>query len=156
MSRWNALPIAAILSLAAAMPAAAASRFYCAIDDAALKLSLESNFTDGSGRRLNHFRGKLRIKGDKVPGLFQDLTLNTPMLTQTWVDEKSLRLRFYYVTERQFPYAAIDMIVNTEVVPGETARFQGKYYIAAEAVDPKSEKTEEVIRTQGQVGCEYK
>lgn len=77
---------------AIAMPGLAAERYYCAADDASIKLSVDSGFSDAPGHRLNHFRGLMIGKSPLIPQDFRKLTLDSGQLTQNWASAGDLRL----------------------------------------------------------------
>jgi hypothetical protein len=77
---------------AAAWPVLASSRYYCAADDANLKLSIDTGFSDDPGHKLNHFRGAMIGKSADIPAAFRTLMLDSSQLTQTWANDGELRL----------------------------------------------------------------
>jgi len=88
---WRGL-LLSIGICATATPSLAAGRYYCAADDANLKLSIDTGFSDGPGHKLNHFRGALIGKSAKVPADFRTLMLESSQLTQNWAYDGELRL----------------------------------------------------------------
>jgi len=66
---------ALLLTLAGVGETQAAGRIYCAVDDAYIKMSLESGFDAAGGNKLIHFRGALTLKDSKVPGLIETMLL---------------------------------------------------------------------------------
>lgn len=88
---WRGL-LLTIGMCAAAFPVLASSRYYCAADDATLKLSIDTGFSDDPGHKLNHFRGAMIGKSADIPAAFRTLMLDSSELTQNWASNGDLRL----------------------------------------------------------------
>lgn len=88
---WRGL-LLSIGICATATPGLAAGRYYCAADDANIKLSIDTGFSQEPGHKLNHFRGALVGKSAQVPADFNTMILESGQLTQSWAYDGDLRL----------------------------------------------------------------
>lgn len=77
---------------AVASPMQAASRFYCAVNDDNIKLTIDTGFAETPGRKLNHFRGAMVTKVADAPADFKTLMLDSSQLAQNWAYDGDLRL----------------------------------------------------------------
>lgn len=88
---WRGL-LLSIGICASATPSLAASRYFCAADDANIKLSIDTGFSEDPGHKLNHFRGALIGKSAQIPAAFRSLMLDSSQLTQNWAYNGDVRL----------------------------------------------------------------
>lgn len=150
------MAIALTAVLTASSGAAAAQRIYCVVDDANLKMSLESGFSTEKQGALEHFRGVLTLKDSKVPGLVETMRLTSAMLKQHWMDGSELRLQVY--TESQSgPFATLELTVDTAVTADDKSRFHGDYAIRIQTgTDGTRRELKTALARDGRVICELK
>lgn len=148
---------ALLMTLAGAFEAQASGRIYCAVDDAYIKMSLESGFDAAGGNKLIHFRGVLTLKDSKVPGLVETMLLNSGMLRQRWMDGKDLRLLVYSETSGDGPFAALELTIETSATASDPDRFEGRYAVMIETAEKKSSTPRETAMSrEGNLLCELK
>lgn len=114
---------------ASAAPSLAANRFYCAADDANIKLSLDVGFSDDPGQKLDHFRGALISKSAEVPAGFKALMLDSGQLTQTWSHDGDLRLAIAALGASGDAAKSFDLVVMAKG-GNEAAPMSGSYELA--------------------------
>ncbi|MCM2472946.1 hypothetical protein HGO38_05580 [Rhizobium sp. CG5] len=136
----------------AGVEAHAADRFYCAVDDGAMKLSVESGFLLGEGQELNHFRGIVAFNQDKGPTPVAEARLTSAMLTQHWMDGDEMRLRVYYKSERDKSAASLDLTIETKRTKRGSGRFEGNYTAVMQADGSASNAPPPVTRN-GRLLC---
>lgn len=146
---WRGLLISIGLC-AIATPGMAADRYYCAADDANIKLSIDTGFSDAPGHKLNHFRGALIGKSAQVPADFRTLMLDSSQLTQNWAYEGDLRLAI--VAENGNGDAA-DSAELTIIAAGkdETAPMPGSYVLTFATPD-----NAQATQLKGRLSCNAK
>jgi len=148
---------ALLLTLAGVGETQAAGRIYCAVDDAYIKMSLESGFDAAGGNKLIHFRGALTLKDSKVPGLIETMLLNSGMLRQRWMDGKDLRLLVYSETSGAGPFAALELTIETSATASDPNRFEGRYAVVIETAEKKtSTPRSTAMSREGNLVCEIK
>lgn len=113
--------------------ASAADRFYCAVDDGAIKLSIESGFLTTNGQELNHFRGIVAFNQDKGPTPVVEARLTSAMLSQHWMDGEEMRLRVYFKTDPVKSAASLDLMIETKRTKRGSGRFEGNYTAVMQA-----------------------
>lgn len=146
---WRGLLLSIGLS-AIATPGMAADRYYCAADDANIKLSLDSGFSDEPGHKLNHFRGALIGKSTQVPADFRTLMLDSSQLTQNWAYDGELRLAIVAVNGNG---DAADSAELTIIAAGkdETAPMPGSYVLTFATPD-----NAQAMQLTGRLTCSAK
>src|ERR1700712_3691335 len=97
--------------LGTAAPAFSASRYYCAADDAGIKLSLDVGFETAGARKLNHFRGVVIAKAANMPAGFKTLMLDSSQLVHHWVYDGDLRLEVFGRGEDQDAGKSFDLVL---------------------------------------------
>ncbi|TCR91238.1 hypothetical protein [Rhizobium sp. BK376] len=121
--------------LAAAMiigiePTYAANRYNCAVDDTNIKLNIDAGFAEDGGHKLNHFRGALVTKSDRVPEGFRRLMLDSDQLMQSWASDSELRLRIYAQNDVDDPANNFDLLLT---VDGSANPMRGNYLLTFNA-----------------------
>lgn len=104
----------------------AAERYYCAVDDANIKLSIDAGFVDAPGRKLNHFRGALIAKSAQVPDDFRKLMLDSSQLSENWSFGDDLRLAIVAYNGNGDNAASAELVVLASG-KGNAAPMQGSY-----------------------------
>lgn len=122
-----------LMIAASGSQASAADRFYCAVDDGAVKLSVESGFLNTEGQELNHFRGIVAFNQDKGPTPVVEARLTSAMLSQHWMDGEEMRLRAYFKTGPDNAAASLDLMIETKRTKRGSGRFEGNYTAVMQA-----------------------
>ncbi len=150
------LTIAAGLA-ASTLPAAGATRIYCAAADDVVKMSIESAFAARDGKRLVHFRGIAEIKSPETPAAFRNLKLNSAMLKQAWMDGNDLRLQIYTDTRDANPFETFELSVVTKSTAKDPDRFSGRYTLTVSSADKKKAAPRTVpVSHEAAIFCEIK
>lgn len=150
--------LVAVLVLAAA-PAMSAGRFYCATDDAALKMSLEIEFSDDRGGKLAHFRGVAALKGETVPKSLRFLNLDSKMLTQSWSDDKALLLRLNHEVDTGAAFTSLDMTIIATPSKKGKATYDGVYTTmvrGGKTRDDAAAAAAAAVKARGKIACQVK
>lgn len=142
---WR-LTILAALSVLAAMPANAAQRFNCAVDDSNMKLSLDAAFGEKGARPITHFRGALIAKQEAVPAGFRELKLDSSQLVHYWKYEDELRLEVFAEGEGEDDGKSFDLIVKADR-KAQTGPFASIYVLTFSADGAKS------LQFKGSLAC---
>jgi hypothetical protein len=145
---WRCLLLSAVM-LASAAPTYAASRYYCAADDASIKLSLDVGFEPAGARKLNHFRGALITKAANVPAGFKTLMLDSSQLVHHWVYDGDLRLEVFARGEDQDAGKSFDLIIMSSG-KDDNAPMPGSYALTFNAADPTP------VELKGHLTCSVK
>lgn len=124
--------LAATALVLGAAPTYAADRYYCAVDDANLKLTVDVGFEEAAGHKLNHFRGALIAKSDQVPEGFRKLVLDSTQLMQNWAGDGELRLAVYAQNEINDPDNNFELLLSAD---GKDDLLQGSYHLTFNATD---------------------
>lgn len=135
---------------AMATPSLAAERYYCAADDANIKLSIDSGFVDAPGRKLNHFRGVLAAKSPQVPADFRKLILDSSELTQNWSYGDDLRLAIVAYNGNGDTAASAEMVIVASG-KGDTVPMPGSYTLTFATPDGTKP-----VKLSGRLTCNAK
>ncbi|PZM11906.1 hypothetical protein [Rhizobium tubonense] len=146
MLRW--LLLSGVV-LASAGPAYSAGRYYCAVDDGNVKLSLDVGFEEAAARKLNHFRGALIAKAAAVPSGFKTLMLDSSQLAHYWSYDGDLRLEVFARGEDQDAGKSFDLIIMSSAKDG-TAPMSGSYVLTFDVPDAKP------LELKGPLTCSVK
>ncbi|MFN7009356.1 MAG: hypothetical protein ACK4PN_04940 [Allorhizobium sp.] len=148
---------AGIALLLSALPAAGATRIYCAAADAVVKMSIESAFAARDGKRLVHFRGIADIMDDKSPAAFRNLKFNSSMLKQVWMDGNELRLQIYTDTRDARPFETFELSVVTKSSAGEPDHFTGRYQLTVSRAATKQKAPRDIpVSHEAAIFCDVK
>ncbi|MDO9415610.1 hypothetical protein [Pararhizobium sp.] len=146
----NLIVMAAILS-AAATPAFAAARLACSLDDAAMKLSIESGVAS-AGERLFDFRGAFVLKDAAVPEVLRSNHLDRTNLMQSWLDRKDLRLRIRAEGGRGNGRAFAELVIRAAAAGDPGAGYDGTYSLTVTPPAPDGAATQP-LTVGGKVHC---
>lgn len=115
------------LTLFAAPAAHASGGLWCNVDDANLKLDVESGVTHGMGSPFFSFKAAGELKGKDVATDFQKLTLDDK-LVHSWLDGDEVRLLFY--TERtDGEFGSVQITIET-VMAADEEGYEGTYQVS--------------------------
>lgn len=145
----------ALSAFLAGGPPAFADRIYCAADDSAVKIAIESAYRDGMGQMLMHFRGAMALKDEAAPVLLREVKLRSDMLTQSWIDDKSLRLRLYTEKEARRSFAAMDLTVEAGAAGAGPRLLEGRYDLTIDWARTRRAEARQSVKYQGSLGCKY-
>lgn len=124
---WRGLMLS-IGICATATPGLAAGRYYCATDDANIKLSIDSGFSDNAGHKLNHFRGALIGKSTQIPADFRTMMLESSQLTQSWAHDGELRFAIATLNGNGDAATSAELVIIANG-KGESAPMPGTYVL---------------------------
>jgi hypothetical protein len=145
---WRCLLLSAVM-LASAAPAFSAGRYYCAADDASIKLSLDIGFEPAVAHKLNHFRGALIAKAANVPAGFKTLMLDSSQLVHNWVYDGDLRLEVFARGEDQDAGKNFDLIIMSSG-KDDGASMPGSYVLTFNVADTTP------VELKGHLTCSVK
>jgi hypothetical protein len=146
---WRGLMLS-IGICATATPSLAADRYYCAVDDANIKLSIDTGFSDEAGHKLNHFRGALIGKSTQIPADFRTLMLESSQLTQNWAYDGDLRLSITALNGNGDAASSAELIIMASG-KDEAAPMPGSYTLTFAAPD-----NAQPIKFAGRLTCNAK
>jgi hypothetical protein len=130
---WRWLFLSATVAFLAT-PAYSANRFYCAVDDANVKLSVDSGFDETVARELNHFRGAMIAKATEVPDGFKRLMFESNQLVHNWSYDGDLRLEVYAQGKEQDASQNFDLVIMASG-KNEAAPMPGSYVLTFNSAD---------------------
>jgi hypothetical protein len=145
---WRCL-LLSVAIFANAAPAFSTGRYYCAADDAAIRLSLDVGFETAGARKLNHFRGALVAKATSVPAGFRTLMLDSSQLVHHWVYDGDLRLEVFARGEEQDAGRSFDLVVISSGKDDSTP-MPGSYALTFSAADAAP------VELRGRLTCSAK
>jgi len=112
--------------LLSALPAEADSRYSCMASDDRLKMAVRLEFSGVLGGKLAHISGVLSATGKDLPAYFGKLKLTSDMITQQWVDGKSIRMRLIDDSDTEKP---VYMALGAQVTDANAGRLHGTYVL---------------------------
>lgn len=161
--RRETILVALVIAAAGASPVEA-RRFFCAIDDAWMRLTVEGGFDDGAGMRLVNLRGVLAFKGSVLPHQAHGYWLSPQLLTHSWMDADMLKLRFHAVypaDDRDAPSTIMDLAMISESEDGKPMKGHYEMKVAEKAaaqlapVSHEKAAMMEPLEHSGSVFCRY-
>ncbi|BCH61828.1 hypothetical protein RvVAR0630_44520 [Agrobacterium vitis] len=114
--------------------AEAMDRYYCAVDDVQLKLSIEAAFKEEPGWPLGNLRGVMVFKpGQSVPGEGRTVTgavrLAMADSVQSRHDDRSFQLRTSSTSGEDGDIMIVDILLNASMQGEDINRFAGNYAV---------------------------
>lgn len=144
------LTLAALLALACA-PAHASVGFSCAVNDAAMKFTLEGAYGRSLGSGIGNFGGEAEIKVKGVPADARKLKLESSHLTQNWFHGLDLKLTVYWMKEGDGPSPEVVLIIETRRAgKSEDSPYRGTYALKVFDTESADGKPREA---RGKVSC---
>lgn len=135
---------------------AAAVRLDCAIDDSKLKMSLETEFGEDDGGELRDFRGVMAVVEPQAPRLLVGTKLTSGMLTQSFAEDASMRMRLYMRKEDRKGLAIMDMVLKADTQSKNPGWIEGAYTATAQWRDYDQAQAMSTTEYSGRLSCRHK
>lgn len=133
----------------------AMDRYYCAVDDDQLKMSVETGFKEQPGWPLNHLRAVVVFKPEDAAVQSKTLTgtlmLGASDIVQYWRDGQRMMIRTASKSGKGPMATDVDVLVETRVANKDINRFAGSYTITVRP-SGNADPSLEVVR-QGPIRC---
>lgn len=145
---------AALLLLVSATAASASGGLSCEVDDAVLKLSVQSGVTHGMGSPVFNFQATAAVLDKKAPEHLRRTSFTDEHLPQYWADAYALNLHLYRETVGDLPHGFVEITIKTRPNDEEEGSFTGDYELTVWDVGPDG-STEEPLKVShaGKVSC---
>jgi hypothetical protein len=101
--------------------------FTCVAADASLRLTLGGSFGRSIGSGIGHFGGDAAISLRAIPEVARHPIFEMKDLTQSWLDERDLRLAVRWLKDEPAGSAEIVLIVKARRGRSEEAPYLGRY-----------------------------
>ena len=150
-SRLWILIVSAAMTIVAASPAHASGGLWCTIDDANVKMTIESGVTRGLGGPFFNFRASAELLVKDVAPDFAKLTLDSN-LVHSWIDGDETRLLLYTERQGNAPFGSVEITIET-VGDREEGDLPGKYEVSYFEVERQKGESDGYIRLKGDVSC---
>ncbi|HTV68679.1 MAG TPA: hypothetical protein VMF90_09090 [Rhizobiaceae bacterium] len=146
--------IAATALLLSAVAASASGGLSCEIDDAVLKLDVQSGVTRGMGSPVFNFQATADVLDKKAPEHLRKTSFTDEHLPQYWSDAYSLNLLLYRETVGDLPHGYVEITIKTQPNDEEEGSYAGDYELTVWDVGPEG-STQEPLRVShaGKVTC---
>ncbi|MBD9371179.1 hypothetical protein IB238_00820 [Rhizobium sp. ARZ01] len=126
MRIWIISALSGLAILTSASSAYATGGFACEIDDANLRLEVESGFGHGMGAPLLNFAGQLTLSPTIAPKELEKVSLNGDNLPHHWLHYDELRLLIYVETQGDLPFSSAEIVIMTKTGE-EGMTYEGQY-----------------------------
>ena len=136
---------------APAIPAEASGGMWCTIDDANLKMTIESGVTHGMGGPLFNFKASAEVLMKDVAPDFAKLMLDGN-LVHSWIDKDETRLLLYTERQGDKPFGSIEIIIET-MGDRDEGDIPGKYEVSYFEAELQKGEADGYIRLTGDVTC---
>lgn len=133
----------------APVPALASGALWCNVDDANLKLDVESGVTHGLGSPLFNFKAAAEIRDKRVLPEFKTLDLGSK-LVHSWVSGET-KLYFYHEVEKESAIYSLDLTVESKPMPDSDGEEVGTYKLIA--YGPAAQGEDGRIELTGPISC---
>ncbi len=143
---------AVALTVAAVSPAQASGGLWCTIDDANVKMDIESGVTRGMGGPIFNFRASAELLVKDVAPDFAKLTLDGN-LVHSWIDRDETRLLLYTERQGDAPFGSIEITIETMGDREEAVDIKGKYEVSYFEAERQKGEADGFIRLTGDVTC---
>lgn len=142
--------LALVITFATIPAAQASGGLWCTIDDAHLKLTVETGLSHGMGGAFFNFRATGELSGKDIAADFRKLALDDK-LVHHWVDRDETRLSFY--TERsEGDFGSLEIIIET-MGDREEGDIPGTYELSYFEARRQQGDNDGFIRSSGKVTC---
>ena len=152
--KWNSRRstlASAMLLVFSSLPAGASGGLWCNIDDANLKLNVESGVTHGMGGPFFNFKASAELLAKDVADDFRHLTLDNK-LVHSWLDGDETRLLLYVEREGGKPFGSVEILIETSG-DREEIDLKGTYEVSYfEAARQQGDNTG-LVKIIGDVTC---
>ncbi|WP_027487264.1 hypothetical protein [Allorhizobium undicola] len=129
--------------------ALALDRYYCAVDDARLKLVVEAAFREDPGWPLAHMRGIVLFKPGRGQRLEGQVDIAAANVKQYWRDGETLRLYTSTPSGEGQDALTIGLKLESSVTADDLNRFQGTYAVSVR----QSGQTAKPVEVTGPLTC---
>jgi hypothetical protein len=136
---------------AAGGPARASGGLWCTIDDADLKMTIESGVTRGMGGPFFNFRASAEVLAKNVAPDFAKLTLDGN-LVHSWIDRDETRLLLYTERHGDKPFGSMEITIET-MGDRDEGDIPGKYEVNYFEAERQKGEDDGFIRLTGDVTC---
>jgi hypothetical protein len=145
---------AATALLFSATAASASGGLSCEVDDAVLKLQVQSGVTRGMGSPVFQFKADAEVLDKKAPEHLRKMSFEGSHLAQYWLDTYALNLLLYRETEGDLPHGYVEITIKTQPNDEEEGSYAGDYELTVWDVGPDG-STQEPLRVShaGKVSC---
>ena len=150
-ARFAVLIASAAMTVAAANPVHASGGIWCSIDDANMKMTVESGVTRGMGGPFFNFKASAELLVKDVAPDFAKLTLDGN-LVHSWIDRDETRLSFYTERQGDAPFGSVEITIET-AGDREEADLPGKYEVSYFEAERQTGDNDGFIRLTGGVSC---
>ncbi len=151
-TRLRILIASTALTFAVATPAQASGGLWCTIDDANVKMTVESGVTRGMGGPIFNFKASAELLVKDVAPDFAKLTLDGN-LVHSWIDRDETRLLLYTERQGDAPFGSIEITIETMGDREEAVDIKGKYEVSYFEAERQKGDDDGFIRLSGDVTC---
>jgi hypothetical protein len=152
MKYFAAIALAGAMTLAAWSPAQASGGLWCTIDDANVKMTVESGVSHGLGGPIFNMRAAAELLVKDVADDFRKLTLDDK-LVHSWIDGDETRLLFYAERQGDKPFGSIEIAIQTAGDREDDVEIKGKYEVSYFEAERQQGGNDGFIRLTGDVSC---
>ena len=143
---------AAVLFVSCIGPANASGGLWCTIDDANMKMTVESGVGHGMGGPIFNMRATAELMVKDAKDDFRKLTLDDK-LVHSWIDGDETRLLFYTERQGDQPVGSIEITIETSDDREETVDLKGKYEVSYFEAERQTGDADGFVRFTGDVSC---
>jgi hypothetical protein len=152
-SRFIPVAVVAAFVSSIAAPAQASGALWCNVDDANLKMAVESGVTHGMGGPFFNFKASAELLFKDVEPNFQNLTLDDK-LVHSWLEGGDTRLLFYTERQGDKPFGSLTVTIKTMSNPGEEdLEAKGSYELSYFEAERQQGDADGFARITGEVTC---
>lgn len=152
MRIWTISTLSGLAFLTSALMSASSAHatggFDCVIDDANLRLEVESGFGHGMGAPLLNFAGQLTLPPATAPKGLEKVSLNGDNLPHHWLHYDELRLLIYVETQGDLPFSSAEIAIMTKTGE-EGMNYEGQYTLWLFSANSPTE----TIERHGEASC---
>ncbi|WP_315719281.1 MULTISPECIES: hypothetical protein [unclassified Bradyrhizobium] len=140
----------AALTRLLSVSAQASSTVICYAKDKAIDVELHGSAGRSVGSAIGGFGGEAEFKVPWMPPAARRVTFEAEHLTQTWYDDREIRLAVSWIKDGKEPSPELTLIIKTRRVRGDDSPYRGQYQLVAHLPDEKAGTKREV---QGKIEC---
>ncbi|MGJ5207262.1 hypothetical protein [Bradyrhizobium sp. HKCCYLR20261] len=148
--RGVSIALAAMLVVGATVSARASSTVICYAKDKAIDVELHGSAGRSIGSGISGFGGEAEFKMSWMPQAVRRVSFEAGHLTQSWSDDREIRLAVSWMKEGKEPSPELVLIIKTRRARGDDAPYRGQYQLIATLPDDKAGTRREV---QGKIEC---
>lgn len=147
-----------MLAVAFAVPVgshAVAGRLHCVVDDAAIRMVIESAHGKSIGQRLTQLRGVMAVKEEGGPPPLRKVTFSSGMLRQGQFGENSLQMTIGSERRNGLGFGSFDLVLEAAAPDAASSRLEGRYSLSANWRQGQDVTQNESAQYAGTVSCTY-